>query len=120
VNKREVGRRGEQIAAAHLQRLGYRILETNFRCAWGEIDIVAEDGGDLVLVEVRSRQGGEEQVPEESIGPRKRARMRRLAEAYLQAHPARGFSCRLDVVAVNLSPAGAPLRVEHVKNAVTW
>ena len=120
MNKREVGQRGERIAAAHLRHLGYHVMETNYRCARGEIDIVAEEGGELVLVEVRTRLGAGSEVPEESIGARKSAAMRRLAESYLQAHPERGFSCRLDVVAVNLAPSGFPLRVEHIQNAVTW
>jgi putative endonuclease len=120
MKKREVGQRGERIAADFLRQLGYRILETNCRRGRGEIDIVTEENGDLVFIEVRSRLGGEPGLPEESIGPRKSAALRRLAEAYLQAHPDRAFSCRLDVVAVNLGPSGLPLRVEHIQNAVTW
>ena len=118
--KRATGRAGERIAARYLEELGYRIVETNYRCALGEIDIIAEAAGELVFVEVRSRRSGRAGLPEESIGSRKGDRLRRLAEAYLQAHPDRPYRCRLDVVAVDVTPSGSGERVEHILNAITW
>ena len=117
---RERGRKGEAVAAEHLRRIGYRIVDTNYRCRLGEVDIVAEEDGELVFVEVRSRVSGTGGVPEESIDRHKRERLRRLAESYLQSHPERAFHCRVDVVAVEFSPSGVPQRIELIKNAVTW
>lgn len=113
-----LGRRGEELAASHLAGLGYRVLARNVRCPGGEIDIIAADGACLVMVEVRTRRGVSHGSPEESVTPAKQARMRRLAEAYVEALPEPPASYRVDVVAVELSPAGALLRVELITDAL--
>jgi putative endonuclease len=101
-DRNRVGRRGEEIAARHLVRNGYRILERRFRTRFGEIDLVAEEGGDLVIVEVKTRRGTASGLPEEAVDARKRRRLARLAQAYMQR---RGFgerNFRFDVVSVRL------------------
>lgn len=113
-----LGRLGENLAVAHLQRQGYTILERNHRLPGGEIDVVARDGDCLVLVEVRTRRGTNYGTPEESLTPTKQRRMRHLAEAYVEALPEPPPAYRVDVVAVELSPAGRLLRVEIIEDAL--
>jgi putative endonuclease len=110
-DRRAVGQAGEALAVQHLQRLGYAIVATNWRTRYGEIDIVALDRGTVVIVEVRSRRGGGFGTAAESVGPQKRQRLQRMAEAYLQQH-APHADARIDVVTVD----GA--RVEHLVSAV--
>ncbi len=81
-----LGSRGEALAKAYLKSKGYHIIESNFRCPQGEMDIVARDGAYLVFVEVRTRRdGGWYGSPEESISRRKRARLVAIAETYIQS-----------------------------------
>ncbi len=94
------GRRGEDLAVSLLERRGYEVIETNFRCRVGEIDIVAREGGDLVFVEVRTRAGGERGGALETVGARKRERLARVAEAYLALRNPAFVSCRFDVVGI--------------------
>ncbi len=114
MDKQEVGRLGEDLAAQALGKLGWELLERNWRCAVGEIDIVAVDGGELVVVEVKARQSAAFGTPAEAVTARKLARLRRLAAAYLAAHDRRFPGVRVDVIAVEL-PAGAAPRLEHLR-----
>jgi putative endonuclease len=111
-----LGREGEQIAAAHLERKGLRILARGFRTRTGEIDLVADDGGVLVFVEVKSRSGLGCGRPAEAVDARKRGRMLRAAQFWLARNGAGDAPCRFDVVEV-LAPAGAPARVHHIPDA---
>jgi len=101
-----------------LEEWGYVVRERNWRCAAGEIDIVAEEGSCLVFVEVRTRRGREYGTPEESVTPAKQAKLVELAQTYLQEHRWDG-DWRIDVVAVEMTSRGTLLRVELIKNAVT-
>lgn len=107
---------GERLAAHHLEARGYRIRERNFRCREGEIDIIAEKDGCLAFVEVKTRRGSSMGEAVESVTPDKGARILRVAEAYAQAHTDLPPDRRIDVVAVELSPAGRLLRLEHLEN----
>jgi putative endonuclease len=112
------GRRAEDLAAALLARAGLRIVERNWRQPDGELDIVADDGGTCVFVEVRSRTGDEMGHPLESITPRKRAQIIRAARLYLDAHPAPAAAYRFDVVAVTFSEdESAPPEIVHIPAA---
>ena len=115
---RQLGALGERIAKDYLQRRGYQILETNFRCREGEIDIVARHGDYLVFVEVRTRKSRNTGTPEESITNAKRQKLVEVANAYLQAHDQPPSPCRIDVVAVELGPGDEILRLEIVENAI--
>ena len=112
------GRRGEEIALRHLENNGYRILERRFRTRFGEIDLIADEGGDLVFVEVKTRTGHSFGSPEEAVDQRKQRRLVRLARAYLQKRRWEDRSCRFDVVAVLLIP-GERERVRVVRDAVS-
>ena len=114
-----LGRRGEQLAADRLAALGYQIIERNFRCPAGEIDLVARDQDTWVFVEVKTRRGARFGTPEDAITARKRAHLIASAQHYLQARDLRDVPWRIDAVAVGLSTAGELLRVDVIENAVT-
>jgi putative endonuclease len=117
---RAVGAAGEDLAALWLRRAGLRILARNYRCAGGEVDIVAEERGELVFVEVRTRRRGGLVGPEESLTRRKQARLVHAAEHYLQGAAAAERPWRIDLVAIEVGPQGAVRRVEHLRNVVEW
>ena len=113
-----LGARGEAAARVYLQRRGYAIHATNYRCRWGEIDIVAAQDGVLVFVEVRTRRGASFGSPQESITPRKREHLVAAAQHYLQEHGVESH-WRIDLVAIEADGRGAIRRIEQVENAVT-
>jgi putative endonuclease len=122
MNRRQrTGRSGERLARAFLLARGWRILETNWRCRAGEIDLIAEDGGTLVFVEVRTRTGSAPAygTPLESVDERKRRQVRRVAAVYLAVRGAYGRDVRFDVVAVRLrGTAGSEAaEIEHIAGA---
>ncbi|MFR9755226.1 YraN family protein [Streptomyces sp. TR06-5] len=121
MNAREaLGRYGEDLAARRLRSAGMAVLERNWRCSAGEIDIVARDRDALVICEVKTRRAGGHQHPMAAVTPAKAARLRRLAARWLSERwlvrygrpPAGGL--RLDLVGVLLPGRGAPV-VQHVK-----
>lgn len=117
----ELGRLGEQLAAHHLERRGYVIVERNVRTRGGEIDLIAFDGRALAFVEVKcARAGLQVPAPLERLRPRQRARLRRLAAAWLcdrsRARP-RAQVLRLDAIGVTVDRAGRLLALEHVEDA---
>ena len=112
------GQVAERFAADHLRRLGYQILETNVRVPGGELDIVAEQKGTLVFVEVRARRGSQFGTAVETVGFSKRRRVAQAAQGYLQVRavdPAR--PSRIDVVAIQLDRTGRPTGVDVITNA---
>ena len=86
MNQREVGTRQESRAAEYLESLGYHILERNFRCRFGEIDLVAWDGDTLCFVEVKTRTNTQMGLPREYVTARKQVRLRKTALFYLSSH----------------------------------
>ena len=116
--RRGLGKMGEELAARQLVAAGYEIVARNWRCQEGELDLVAQQGECLVVVEVRTRRGKALGTPEESVTPAKQARLIALAEAYVQAVDWPG-DWRIDVVAVELDQSGRLLRVDQYENAVT-
>ena len=120
--RQAVGRRGEALAAAYLQQRGYGIIASNWRCAAGEIDIIATDAHELVFVEVRTRRGDLRGRAEESITRAKQRRLINLADSYLQyleqEHRPWLGAYRIDVVAIQLTTAGDNIRLHHLRHAV--
>ena len=110
-----IGKDGEKIAAAYLKKNGYRIIEINFRCSIGEIDIVAKEKDDLVFVEVKTRKSIELGYPEQAVGIRKQKKMSQLALWYLQKRKIADTNARFDVVAVTLIPEKNEVKL--IKNA---
>jgi putative endonuclease len=111
------GRRAEDLAAARLESGGLRIVVRNWRRPEAEIDIVADDGGTCVFVEVRSRTGLERGHPLEAITPSKQARVIRAARLYLDAEIPAATAYRFDVVAVTFWDDGRSPDVVHVADA---
>lgn len=107
----EVGATSEDRAVEHLVRQGYRIVDRNFRCKVGELDVIARDGRTLVFVEVRSRRSGEFGSALEAVNWGKRTKVSRVAQAYLTLRRPRFDTARFDVVAIT----GGEL--VHVKDA---
>ncbi len=118
MKRRETGILGEKLAKDFLKKRGYRILETNYRCPEGEIDIVARHKDFLVFVEVRTKTSLEFGSPEESITPAKKGRMRAAAFRYQQVHNNLPLLWRIDVVAVELNKKGELSRIELIEDAV--
>jgi putative endonuclease len=113
-----LGRLGEEHAAAYLRRAGYTLLARNWRCANGELDLVAQLGDQVVFVEVRTRRAGSGS-PEESVGAAKAGRLRALAYVYLEGlGDAAPVIWRIDVIAVEIDRAGRVVRLEQIEHAV--
>jgi putative endonuclease len=111
------GRQAETLAAARLEAAGLRIVARNWRQPEGELDIVADDGGTCVFVEVRSRTGEDRGHALETITPQKRARVVRAARLYLDAEAPAAAGFRFDVVAVTFWDDGRQPDVVHIANA---
>lgn len=112
--KDTLGRRGEQLAADYLTRTGYAIVERNWRCAQGEIDLVARDGDETVFVEVKTRSSVAYGHPLEAITVQKLSRLRRLAAAWCEVHPGPHHRIRIDAVAV-VAPLRGDVQLEHLQ-----
>ncbi|WP_045876099.1 YraN family protein [Pseudofrankia sp. DC12] len=115
-----LGRFGEDLAARHLVEAGAQILDRNWRCRDGELDIVALDAGTLVFCEVKTRTGTRHGTPAEAVDDRKVARVRRLAARWLAEHPQVSGPIRFDLVAVyrEVAPGQAgSVRVDHRRGA---
>jgi putative endonuclease len=116
----QLGRLGEQLAAEHLIRRGFRIIERNYRTRWGELDIVAFDGRVLAFCEVKTRRSSASGVsPLEAVRTRKRSRVRKMAGRWLIERTERPYadSVRFDAIGVTLDAAGRLVRLEHLEGA---
>ena len=112
-HRRRLGQRGEAIAARHLSRLGLVLLDRNWRCDAGEIDLVLRDGNVLVICEVKTRTTVAYGAPLEGVSQAKADRLRRLAVRWLRAHDMHVDDIRIDLVGV-LAPPDGPVEIEHV------
>ncbi len=127
MDRRALGRLGEQLAADHLVRRGFGILQRNYRTRFGEIDIVAFDGRTLVFCEVKSRRsppadrpvGPSHSVPFDSLHPRKRAQVRRMAASWMSERFRRPYApaVRFDAIGVTVDGRGELLRLDHLEGA---
>ena len=109
------GKSGEGIAAGFLTQSGYRILDVNYRCPIGEIDIVAREKGELVFVEVKTRKSSALGYPEQAVGTAKQKKMSQLALWYLRDKKVGDAPVRFDVVAILMLPSGNDIRL--IRNA---
>ncbi len=117
MNKTELGRRGEAVAARLLQDSGYRILGRNVKAKFGEIDLVAKEGSTLCFVEIKTRTSLRFGWPEEAVTPEKRWRLGRLASWYLKVHRLESVPVRFDVVSILFGSEGSPIRTRLIKAA---
>lgn len=113
-----LGKRGEDLAAEELTQQGYEIVDRNWYCQIGEVDIVTRCAGGWAFFEVRTRRGRAFGTPEESVTPRKIERMTRVAQFYLSAHDVNVYEIdwRIGVVAVEMDEAGYLLRIDVYEN----
>ena len=116
-DRKKLGQWGESVAATHLEAKGYEIVERNWRCSRGEIDLVARAGQALIFVEVKTRRGRAMGSPEEGLTPKKGQKLMTLAQIYVADHQL-DVDWRVDLVAVELDRSGKLLRCEHIPNAV--
>ena len=114
-NKRQTGAYYEREAGRYLEQMGYEILEYNYRCRFGEIDIVAKDGEYVVFCEVKYRADGRKGIPLEAVDVRKQKVIFRCAMYYLTEHHLEDVPCRFDVIGIQ----GKDGKVTYIKNAFT-
>ena len=117
-SNQELGRTGENLAVAHLERSGYLILERNVFMRRGEIDVIARQGGDLVFVEVKTRTSNRFGTPEDAITPAKIRSLARAVQEYLYANLLMEESARCDVVTVSMDTPGHEPCVKVFRDAV--
>jgi putative endonuclease len=118
MNKRQFGDIGEKIASNFLCINGYKIIEKNYRCRDGEIDIVARQRDTIVFIEVKTRKNLLYGTPEEAITPSKMMKLKAVAEQYEQTHENLPPDWRIDVVAIEINGAGKISRIELIENAI--
>lgn len=116
--RKQLGSWGESLAASYLEGQGYQMLQRNWRCPRGEIDLVMQAGATLVFVEVKTRRGQAMGTPEEGLTPHKARKLLQLGLHYLYAHDLDEVDWRIDLVAVELDKYGKLLRCDHIPNAV--
>ena len=115
LSRTRLGKRGEDAAARYLQAKGYSIIERNFRCRLGEVDIVAKHAGELVFVEVKTRTTEEVARPADSVTAAKQEHLAKAAEVYL-LRKVKG-RCRFDVVEVLMTTRGRVLQIDLLGGA---
>jgi putative endonuclease len=114
-NTTDVGKVGEEIARRYLRDRGLRILQSNYRFARAEVDIIAEEGEILVFCEVKMRTSDQYGAPEYAITPRKQRQLKKAARGYLAQRGIRDKICRFDVVAIE--QFGTAMEIRHLRNA---
>lgn len=120
LSSHRIGAIGEELARHHLEAKGYRVVATNYRCRWGEIDLIARDGREWVFVEVRTRRSSAYGLPEESITASKARRLALTAQDFLTQGRTRSEEpeWRIDLVAIRLGPGRRVLSIRHLENVV--
>lgn len=115
--RQRLGRWGESIAADYLASKGYRLLDRNPRTAYGEVDLVMQDGDTVVFIEVKTRRTTRYGLPEAALTVHKRAHLLAAAQAYLLEHPECGENWRIDVIAILHNPGNDSPEITHFVNA---
>ena len=114
-SRQRLGTAGEELACAELERLGYRVVERNYRSRFGEIDIVAVDDDTVVFVEVKTKTSGDFGDPVDEVTPQKQRQIVSMGEEYHSFRCQAGTACRFDVIAVDVS--SMPPLITHYKDA---
>jgi putative endonuclease len=116
--RQALGRVGESIASAFLEKKGYTILERNWRTPYGEIDLIAQHDDVITFVEVKTRASSSLGPPEISITPRKGEHMRCAAEYFIQHHPELTNDWRVDAVTIQIQAGDSPPLIDHFENVI--
>jgi len=112
-----LGKHGEALAARYLEQHGLTVVDRNVRLPDGEIDLVAREGDEIVVVEVKTRIGDLETAPDLAVTAAKLDRLERLAASYVERIGAPGVDWRVDVVAVVIGRDGRVIRIDHLTGA---
>lgn len=112
-HNQELGIKGEELAATYLAGVGYTVLERNWRCKIGELDIIAEDAGQVVGIEVKTRSSPGFGHPAEAVNPVKLRRISRLVRRWCLEHRRDTRTVRVDVLAILMRPGHEP-SIEHL------
>jgi putative endonuclease len=115
MQKKELGKKGEEIALRFLKKRGYRIIEKNYVCKMGEMDIIAKEKDTLVFVEVKTRTSTIFGPPQLAVNPTKQMQLSKVALSYLKAKQLEDVKARFDVVAILLGPKGE--EIELIRDA---
>jgi len=117
--RHHLGRAGERLACEHLERMGYRVVASNYRTRFGELDLIVCDDTWLVFVEVKARRSGALESSLAAVSPEKQRRVRRMAAAWLVEAPDRPRSrdLRFDVVGITVDRHGRLVRLDHLEAA---
>jgi putative endonuclease len=118
MKRKELGNLGEKLARDFLKKKGYKILDSNYRCREGEIDVITRKKDCLVFIEVRTKSSAGFGSPEESVTFAKREKLIASALTYLTEHNDLPESWRIDFVAVELDQDGRATRIELIENAI--
>ena len=116
-NNLKVGEKGEQVAESYLKKKGYSVLERNYKNKYGEIDLIAKEGSELVFIEVRSKTENDFGMPEETVKGKKKKKLKQNALAYTTFNNYDGFY-RIDLVCVVFTKNGEIKRLTHHKNII--
>ena len=115
--RKELGGKGEKLSARLLKRKGYKIVQRNYRCKLGEVDIIAKREKTLVFVEVKTRQTAEFGPPQYAVTGAKKKQISKAALSYIREKKLTEQGCRFDVIAVTFSPESRKPKIEHIENA---
>ncbi len=111
ISRKDLGNWGEEVACWYLQKKGYKIRHRHYTCRFGEIDIIAEDRGMVVFVEVKTRIGDAFGVPEQSVSQRKLGNLRKAIFSYLSRNPIENY--RIDILAIIYRSSGRKVTIRH-------
>lgn len=115
INRRDQGKAGEDLAAKFLEQKGFKIIERNYRFERGEIDLIAEEGDELVFVEVKARRSTIFGAPEDAVTEEKQEQVHTVADGYLFEHDIDNRPCRFDVIAIEFRNGKVDIR--HLRDA---
>lgn len=113
----KTGKLGEEMARQYLKKKGHKIIEQNYKTKYGEIDLVSQEGKELVFVEVRTRQGEDYGLPEETLKPKKLKKVLLNAQAYINTKKWQG-KARIDAICIVLGEKKTVQRLNHYKNII--
>ena len=114
--RQALGKWGEEKACEYITRIGYRVLEANYRCYVGEVDLIAEHGGTIVFIEVKTRRTTDYGAPAEAVNYRKQEKYFKLAVCYINEKHLADSSCRFDIIEILAPPHGEAI-INHIPNA---
>ncbi len=118
MSRKETGQLGEKFALDYLKKHGYKIIETNYRCRYGEIDIISKQKNCLVFTEVRAKTSLEYGIPEESITETKARHLRAVAYQYLESHENLPDQWRIDFIAIEMDDNNKLKRINLIESAI--